>query len=1555
MGTIFTAPNNQYRPYVVNVKTFGAKGDGITDDTAAIKAAIASITDGVVVFPQGNYVINETLTITGKVMLEGMGSDVTTLDFSSASSLSVTTLFAKNYSVCIALTGSQIYCKSLTVLGNASAEQIAFETSIVDGGFLNVSTTNIKIGLYGTLENTSITDSGTFANCKIGVLLTGAKSVVIQKQKFTANTLAIDLPNDSNGVTIDSVYFSSCDLALRVADYCRTISVVNPTIEGMLYRPWIINPTSDVEFIGVTSPKDLLEKTARINFLDQAHWTATAPAETTIKQSIKSDLRPEAPDDGIPKVLVIPTTTNSSVYTYADQLGVLDLQIYGVTSQTYTVNVYDKSDILWYQCVTPGLLEDKNPPLRIFGSLLDEYSKGTPDGAPYKIEIVADTVHPYYIKSASLFETNNPLPGPTSWEIDIFNGMHIHNWGIGYNDFSLNISELPDVTKFLISFWARTTDNLNGDSTYIQIFSKTNGKIDQYTFIDNREYYYFESVVDSSDVIVLYKDEAIGIELVGLSVIPLYDSLQSSILLSAAPTYGWWPLGTLVYNASGGAGWTCVDNSTFPNEFATIAGDSLEFTWSGTALGVRLQGTTTWEYQELAGISGLMGPQGPAGATGATGASGANGLPLEYDWDGTSLGVRVSGVGSYTYVNLSGAVGPQGPQGPQGETGASGQVGSPGPALEFAWSGTSLGVRVSGVGDYTYQDVAGISGIQGPQGDTGKSIEYSIVGDQIGFRQEGDVDYTWTPSLTGPTGTTGAAGAPGVTPLVTKNVAVNGISTFYKLENGLYSQSAYQFYTYLYSGTTALVRSQWEMRQTSDQVYIYSSGSNAYNPAYSVLLTTFTPNGAGGGTATTIFMPGLIVETHEIGLIKYGASGATGATGAIGATGPAGAQGATGSGLMYDWAGTSLGVKTYDEVTYEYVDLQGPAGTASGIYVNIEDFGANTALSDNTSFIQDAVNYASSQKIPVMIPGNLYKVTGVVNLPSNTHVFGYAGATISVEGKNANLSGNRNRPAFRAEGSSGVHNLLFSSAVEGTSTIVLPLGSTANAGDYFKIYSTGIFGYNNYSTAQYNGEIVQVSGTSGGGGSPITLTLYDKLHDTYLTTEGARAYKITPVENVTIRDLQFVGSGALTTQAYRGVELNFTKNTNIRGCEFNYIHDCAVHYENSIFGTIENCTIENALYDGLSYGVISSTSQDILVSKIFGKNLRHLAGTGGGSERTGVTRRFSVDQCNAINMRSHGFDAHATSEYVSFTNNFVDGTTSDGINCDGAKTRISNNTIRNCSRDGILVRNYTKRGLDYSIQGNHISECGRAGINIGLSTIAEGAPNHALLRNWKACTISDNTVINVERSYNYGGIWLYNTDYTVYRTEHANIFNNYVYLYSGSTAPQGIHVQGFTDLNILGNHVINNSSGVGIQVDRCTNTSVNNNIINGTSASTSYGVFFYESSGVNARYNEIDAFWRGIYIDNITALTNSYKLAFNDFSNCGHYIAIGSTPNYIDNKTLVHLGEPLYVDNNVEVSGSVTLSSAGAGLVMVSNDGLKRFLLNIINSGGVYTLAQTEI
>jgi hypothetical protein len=60
---------------VVNVKDFGAVGDGVTDDTVAIQAAINSINllnGGCVYFPNGNYKITSTITILGaNIQLHG--------------------------------------------------------------------------------------------------------------------------------------------------------------------------------------------------------------------------------------------------------------------------------------------------------------------------------------------------------------------------------------------------------------------------------------------------------------------------------------------------------------------------------------------------------------------------------------------------------------------------------------------------------------------------------------------------------------------------------------------------------------------------------------------------------------------------------------------------------------------------------------------------------------------------------------------------------------------------------------------------------------------------------------------------------------------------------------------------------------------------------------------------------------------------------------------------------------------------------------------------------------------------------------------------------------------------------------------------------------------------------------------------------------------------------------------------------------------------------------------------------------------------------------------
>lgn len=130
-------------------------------------------------------------------------------------------------------------------------------------------------------------------------------------------------------------------------------------------------------------------------------------------------------------------------------------------------------------------------------------------------------------------------------------------------------------------------------------------------------------------------------------------------------------------------------------------GRSIEFTWNGTELGVRLEGDTTYDYVDLQGAPGPEGPQGdqgPQGIMGPPGITGADGRGLEFNWDGTMLGVRYEGDTTYEYVDLQGVRGP---------------------GLQFHWDGTRLAVKGHDETDWSYADLQGNPGPQGPKGDQG--------------------------------------------------------------------------------------------------------------------------------------------------------------------------------------------------------------------------------------------------------------------------------------------------------------------------------------------------------------------------------------------------------------------------------------------------------------------------------------------------------------------------------------------------------------------------------------------------------------------------------------------------------------------------------------------------------------------------------------------------------------------------------------------------------------------------------------------------------------------
>ena len=65
------AHNRMIEGAAVNVKDFGAVGDGVTDDTAAIQAAIDSITSGTIFVPKGTYKITSNIFLGGRKSLQG--------------------------------------------------------------------------------------------------------------------------------------------------------------------------------------------------------------------------------------------------------------------------------------------------------------------------------------------------------------------------------------------------------------------------------------------------------------------------------------------------------------------------------------------------------------------------------------------------------------------------------------------------------------------------------------------------------------------------------------------------------------------------------------------------------------------------------------------------------------------------------------------------------------------------------------------------------------------------------------------------------------------------------------------------------------------------------------------------------------------------------------------------------------------------------------------------------------------------------------------------------------------------------------------------------------------------------------------------------------------------------------------------------------------------------------------------------------------------------------------------------------------------------------------
>lgn len=186
---------------VYNVKSFGAKVDGVTDDTVAFKGAYTAATaaGGTVGIPAGTIILSPSITLQSNTTIAGAGRNATIIKCSSGASAAI---FTSTMSVSSFLHDFVMRDLTLDGASGAATRGVQIDSSVSTAVpfynifFHNVNFQNFYIGLYhgannnngGPTSNYMSTDYCYFSANSFGYVMNGIYVDMLDHCFFANNT-----------------------------------------------------------------------------------------------------------------------------------------------------------------------------------------------------------------------------------------------------------------------------------------------------------------------------------------------------------------------------------------------------------------------------------------------------------------------------------------------------------------------------------------------------------------------------------------------------------------------------------------------------------------------------------------------------------------------------------------------------------------------------------------------------------------------------------------------------------------------------------------------------------------------------------------------------------------------------------------------------------------------------------------------------------------------------------------------------------------------------------------------------------------------------------------------------------------------------------------------------------------------------------------------------------------------------------------------------------------------------------------------------------------------